>query len=115
MPEFPFAHIIFAGKPDEVAKRTFDLVKSLHGDKGAEYSRGDVPFVVGSVGNDLLVAPFANYADYGIGAGDVLGHTIVKSKDRFDKINWEDCMRGLEQRMFPASGQGNLDLAKYIN
>ncbi len=98
MPGFPFAHLIFPlNDPGYVGY----FLSQMGGSLGHKFvdNNYEVPHILCQNPRGLLVVPFDNVSDKGIGAGDVEGTLLFGERREFDEVNYQKGISRLAERL----------------
>ena len=97
MPEFPFAHLIF---DDKDPGRIVSFLSKMHNEIGDRWDNHQIPHTVSMGYEGLLVCIGKQYMEKCRGSGDVAGHYVVRSKEDFERMNYEECVGELDKLLF---------------
>tara|TARA_Y100000310_G_scaffold341895_1_gene442748 strand:- start:3319 stop:4239 length:921 start_codon:yes stop_codon:yes gene_type:complete len=108
MPSFPFSHLIFQ-KEDLNGINSF--LSNTQRELGDKYAGRGVPHTISQGFDGILVTIGKEDLPRSPGSGDVAGHIPVKSKEEFENISYEDCMKKIDGVLFRKE---EMDLERFI-
>ncbi|MBS3085497.1 hypothetical protein J4225_02320 [Candidatus Pacearchaeota archaeon] len=108
MPSFPFSHLVFH---KEDVKGVVSFLSNVQKELGDKYKNRGVPHTISQGYDGILITIGKEYLQRCKGSGDVAGHIPVKSKEEFDKITHEDCIKEMDKILFRKE---EINLEKFI-
>ena len=108
MPDFPFAHLVFKRQDPE---RIITFLEKVQSELGGKYEGGAVPHTISRGYNGILVMIGKKYLPRCIGSGDMAGHLPVKSREDFTSLDYESCIRKIEEVAFRKE---EIDLERFL-
>ena len=108
IPSFPFAHLIFS--PTE-KDRIIYFLERIHNEIGNKYAKGSVPHCIAQGQRGILITPFQNHNEAGIGAGETAGHIVCKTEQEFTNADYDYCISKLKGRLF---SKEEINLEKFL-
>ena len=96
LPDYPFSHILF----DEKNTGRIELfIERLGKEYGHHFASEEVPHVLCQGEHGILLVVANRYVHRGLGSGDAAGHFVCKTREEFEKANFEYCMTRLQDQL----------------
>ncbi|MEK6891372.1 MAG: DUF4922 domain-containing protein [Nanoarchaeota archaeon] len=105
---FPFAHVIFH---TEHLDGLATFLNNINRELGENFPNKVVPHGLAQVEAGILVVPVKIFEKKGIGSGDMASHLVVKTREEFERADYDFCMGRLSERLYK---KGEINLTKFL-